>query len=232
MAVVTWYSPAGLSGLGLAVMLAAAAGLLVLGLGDRRRPLLAAAVGGVTFQVVHFVEHLAQLGYWLGNTDEPPWLTPWAEVARDGLAFWCQVFPGKGVDGLRGVEMLHLIGNLLFLAGAVALAALIDRRGVAGRRAIQRCIALQGFHVAEHVLLTVSVFTTGRSLGISTLFGAADPGTDGAVAYRVLFHFTINLVATAFVVIAAAAAARSARSGGTGDGDAAQDTQRPVPSER
>lgn len=152
------------------------------------------AVAGIGFQVFHFVEHVAQLGYWTAHPGHPPWLTPWAEAGRDALAF--------GGDPGTGSELLHLIGNVIFLVGLVALLGHV--RGLAGvpraPRPLGLALGVQAFHVAEHVLLTSSWVLSGKALGFSTLFGAF-PGS-WVVTYRLWWHFLINLIATGLGVAA------------------------------
>ena len=146
------------------------------------------AVLALLFQLIHLIEHAAQLGYWFANPSHRPWLTPWAEAGRDALA----------VDGMAGTgnEILHLIGNLIFFAGLLALAALAQHagsnQGDIGYRG--QALYVQGFHVGEHVLLTGSYLIWGTPLGFTTLFGAAS-GPFGSTL-RVWAHFTLNMVAT------------------------------------
>lgn len=154
----------------------------------------AVAVAGIGFQVFHFLEHVAQLAYWALHPAEPPWLTPWAEAGRDALAF--------GGDHGTGAELLHLIGNVIFLVGLLALRVYVrSPAGPARRpRTLGLVLRLQGFHVGEHVLLTASWVLGGRALGFSTLFGAfSEPWL---VAYRLWWHFLINLIATVLGVAA------------------------------
>lgn len=79
-----------------------------------------------------------------------------------------------GGDLAVGMELLHLIGNAVFAVTLVGL--------------------------AEHVLLTATVLTTGTATGVSTLFGVLEAGTPEAVAVRVLFHFMLNAIPTVLVV--------------------------------
>ncbi len=149
-------------------------------------------VGGLTFQVVHFLEHTLQAGYWMGHTSQPPWLTPWAAAGRDMLAF--------GGNPGTGTELLHLIGNVIFFAGLVALCNLVYGYGARLRDvpALAGALWVQGFHVFEHLLLTGTYLVAGRALGFSTLFGALEGAVLGGT--RVWWHFTINLVATVLAV--------------------------------
>lgn len=159
-----------------------------------------AVAGGLVFQALHAVEHLAQLGMWLLHPLAPPYFTPWALAGRDGLAV---VAGGAGA----GSELLHLIGNLVFLAALLGL-RLVDatdgRLGVRPlslprERTVRRATVVQSVHVIEHLVLTFAVMLTGTPVGVSTLFGLLEAGTPGATALRVLFHFTLNAVPTILV---------------------------------
>jgi len=160
--------------------------------GWRVSPWLVVAAAGIGFQVVHFVEHLAQLSYWALHPAEAPWLTPWAEAGRDALAV--------GGDPATGTELLHLLGNVIFLVGLVALWRYARRSGEREGGALRAGLWLQGVHVGEHVLLTGSWALFGRALGFSTLFGAlSGPALAG---FRVWWHFLMNLAVTVLAVVA------------------------------
>lgn len=161
-----------------------------------RRLLLAVVIVTLGFQTVHALEHVLQAGYWLLHPADAPWLTPWAAVGRDALAGLADGRPGSGS------ELLHLGGNLVFLAGLVAMAWLARSGTRIHRRWLRAAMALQGLHVAEHALLTVTWLVSGRALGVTTLFGALDGAVMGGV--RVWAHFALNVVATAFAVAAVA----------------------------
>ncbi len=153
------------------------------------------AVFAIVFQVVHFIEHVAQLGYWFVNSSQPPWLTPWAAAGRDLLA----------VDGTPGGgnELLHLVGNLIFLGGVVALTLITWNSGRRIRqvRHLSTALIIQGLHVGEHILLTISYFAVGSAIGFTTLFGAAQ-GAFGS-SLRIWAHFLLNLTATYYALRAA-----------------------------
>jgi hypothetical protein len=171
-------------------------------------------VAGLGFQVVHFAEHLLQVGYWVRHPRSAPWLTPWAAAGRDGLAAF--------TDGQAGTgnELLHLLGNLVFLGG-LAAAVVLGRRGHPPIRAavwLRRAVWLQSAHVAEHVALTTTWVAFGRAEGVSTLFGVLQPGTVIASSVRVWFHLALNLAATGATGLAVAAFA------------AGNDRAEPVPS--
>ncbi len=153
---------------------------------------------GVIGQVGHFQEHVAQAAYWIANPDAPAWMTPWG----DGLA------RGMGVvdpdNPTLGMEILHLTGNYVFLAGLVGI-MLITSRAVTelkARRWARMGVWMQGIHGLEHVALTVSVaLGADRAIGLSTWFGAIPPGS-ALTTYRVWWHFVANLVGTAILTVA------------------------------
>lgn len=150
------------------------------------------AIAALVFQVVHFIEHVAQLGYWMSHPAAAPWLTPWAIAGRDALI----------VDGTpaSGNELLHLLGNLIFLVGVFALVALVWRVGqsIGEVPFLKPGLWLQGIHVIEHVVLTGTYLAMGKAAGFTTLFGLAE-GAFGS-GLRVWAHFLLNLVGTYFVV--------------------------------
>lgn len=145
----------------------------------------------LSFQVTHFIEHVAQLGYWVTHPLDAPFLTPWAASAARSLS-------GSSL----GVEALHLVGNVVFLGGLVLLWRVV-RQDVSRSSSARMGLIVQSAHVAEHLLLTASVAVSGSPFGISTLFGLLTPGP-GAWTYRVWLHFLVNLAATCFAVRAVA----------------------------
>jgi hypothetical protein len=156
-----------------------------------RHLLIAVAAAGLGFQAIHSLEHLLQLGYWLRHPASHAWLTPWAVAGRDGLA----AVTGQGP--MTGMELLHLLGNAVFLAGLCATLTVIGRD-----RASQALVAvtwLQAAHLAEHVALTVTTLLTGGAIGLTTAFGAMPPGP-AATALRVWAHFAINLGLTLYAL--------------------------------
>ena len=205
-----WFDPSALSGLALISLSLGVIAVFIYGLacgGSRRQSALSkVVVGAVGFQVFHFLEHGLQLGYWIFNTKQKPWLTPWAQTGVDGLAFWCQIWPGSGRAGQRGAELLHLVGNTIFLVGVLALFVLA-RETRTRNRSIQGAVLFQGLHFVEHILLTATVFVTGSGWGASTMFGRWS-GSELS-SHRVWWHFTVNAIATAIAVSALVAVTRS-----------------------
>lgn len=152
---------------------------------------------GIVFQAVHFLEHVAQLGYWIMHPSEKPWLTPWAATAVDGLAFL-----GRGPADPRAaaaaLEYLHLVGNGIFFAGVLLLDARLSSgsRSVVARRSARRALVWQAVHFGEHVLLVSTLVVSSSALGASTLFGFADPAQPAMWTFRVVVHFALNAVPT------------------------------------
>jgi len=162
----------------------------------------AIAAGGLTFQVIHVLEHVLQLAFWFTKPDGKPWLSSWAAGTADGLQYFCSLVPLAGTPPSIGVEMLHLTGNVIFLGALTAwqVAMRANKRSIATLAIAER---VQLFHVAEHVLLVGTLVAFDKAIGLSTAFGAIDGA--GLVALRVWFHFTINAVATTYALRAAKA---------------------------
>ena len=159
-------------------------------------------VGTVSFQVVHFFEHLLQTGYWFLHPAEPPWMTPWAQAAADGLR---ALLTGDRGGMAPGTELLHLAGNWITFTGLAAMygAWRTWRLWEPKMRAVRFAFWLQLVHVIEHVSLTSTYLLAGRPIGLSTLLGASFY-LDGAWAssIRIWWHFVINLVVTVAFVLA------------------------------
>ena len=165
------------------------------------RLLLALVLGVLCFQLVHFLEHLLQLGYWFAHPDEQPWITPWGRVATDGLAALAGHHGGRAT----GTELLHLTGNWITFIGIVAMYLALRSWRVGSRhmRAARIAFWLQLAHVTEHVSLTSTWFLFGTPVGLSTLFGHSFH-LEGAWAtsIRIWWHFVMVLVPTGAFVLA------------------------------
>lgn len=168
-----------------------------------RTVLVAGAVTGVVFQLAHFGEHVAQTGYWVTHRSEPPWVTPWARTLIDSYRSWAPGSPGFGM------ELLHLVGNAIFLTGALAICLALAPIARSGDVRLARIgTAVQVVHVAEHIALTTTVVVAGRSIGVSTLFGTIDAGP-AVWTYRIWWHMAINAIATLLLAVALARHARA-----------------------
>lgn len=162
------------------------------------RGLFVVAMGGLGFQIAHVLEHVLQAGYWVAHPTQAPWLTPWAVEGRDVLARLADGQPATGT------ELLHLLGNAIFMVGIVALALWHRRAGrPGGGTAMRWAIGLQGIHVIDHVLLTVTWMVFGQTWAATNLFGLIPDGTVIGHAVRVWAHFLINTAATWAAVVAA-----------------------------
>ena len=121
-----------------------------------------------------------------------PWVT---ELVRQiGLAVVPAADPARRM--MIGMEVLHLIGNGIFLVGLVSLYV------VAPSRWTRWAIYIEGFHLYEHITLTATAFFVGQPIGMSTLFGAVSVigGREFAVGCRVSWHFAMNLLPLPFAM--------------------------------
>lgn len=164
---------------------------------ERRRAVLAlVAASGLGFQVLHVAEHVVQSGVWAAAPDRPPFLTPWATWGAEALAV-------TG-DPALGQELLHLLGNAVFLVGLLALTAGTRTPS----RTLKSALAWQGGHLLEHVALSLTTAVWGRAIGVTTLLGTLDAGPS-MWRLRVLAHLGLNSIATLFAVIAVAQLVRA-----------------------
>ncbi len=164
------------------------------------------------FQAVHFAEHTVQLGAWFGGFQNMPYMTPWATELTWSLGEW--MLPGEE-DYHRifdvGAELLHLIGNGIFMLGTLGLHFLV--RNTYSRWAN----VFQGIHLFEHVMLFCTQYYVHQSIGMSTLFGYFQPyGTDifdrvAMSTFRVWWHFIANLIPSVLVVLSIVVAVRAYR---------------------
>ncbi|VVJ18761.1 Uncharacterised protein [Amycolatopsis camponoti] len=144
---------------------------------------------GVLGQLGHVQEHIAQVGYWLGHPNSPAWMTPWGTGLANGLQV---LLPSRKTFGM---ELLHLTGNFIFLAGLAGVMVITRRAlGTRARRWAKMGVWMQGLHGLEHLVLTLSIaFGAPRAIGLSTFFGLVDPGI-GLTTYRVWWHFVANVI--------------------------------------
>lgn len=169
---------------------------------------LAMCVGlGLAFQVGHFIEHGVQFGVWIGGQfqwvvssfcgrDTPYMSPPLTAMVRFVGA---TLFPGANSarQMMLGMELLHLIGNCAFLTTIAGVYYLMPGKWV------RWALYIEGGHLCEHLALTLTAYYLGTPIGISTLFGQAPYylGHNGAVGYRVAWHFAMNLLPMPFVMI-------------------------------
>lgn len=162
------------------------------------------AGAGLAFQVGHFAEHAIQFGVWvLGDLSQmcgrdTPWMSPWVtELVRQTGSL---MFPGANEARrmMLGMEVLHLIGNIIFLTSLICLYQCLPLKWV------RWALYIEGFHFCEHVALTATACYLGTPMGLSTLFGQAGDlgGREFAVGYRVTWHFLMNLLPMPFAMYA------------------------------
>jgi hypothetical protein len=152
---------------------------------------------GVIGQIGHLTEHVAQVAYWIGHPeDKTAWMTPWGTGLARGYG---RIDPGRAA---LGMEILHLIGNFIFLAGLAGIMEITRRtRAAKSRRWGRMGMWMQGIHGLEHVSLTLSVWAGAKAIGLSTWFGQLQPGP-GLVTYRVWWHFIANVLGSIIFAVA------------------------------
>jgi len=161
------------------------------------RAALGVIIVGVIGQLGHLQEHLAQVGYWVGHPNAKPWMTPWGTGLANGFG---QVDASKPS---LGMEILHLTGNFIFLAGMAGVLVITYRaRQTQTRRWGRMGVWMQGIHGLEHLSLTLSVaFGAKQAIGLSTWFGQLPPGP-GLWTYRIWWHAIANLIGSYIFAVA------------------------------
>jgi hypothetical protein len=159
---------------------------------------------GMLFQIGHFAEHAAQFVVWiLGDLSnicgrDTAWMSPWVTefVNRVGTGLFPTAAPPRQM--MLGMEVLHLIGNSIFLTGLAALYYCVRSKWA------RWAIYIETFHLYEHIMLTVSAYYVGKPIGLSTLFGGTSiiGGREFAVGFRVTWHFVMNLLPLPFAMMA------------------------------
>ena len=162
---------------------------------------------GLAFQVGHFAEHAIQFAVWLtgGLTwvattfcgRDVPFMS--APVTAVVSAFGAYMFPDAPVarQMMLGMEFLHLAANGIFLATIAMVYRLVPSKWV------RYAFLIEGGHMCEHIALTFTAYYVGYPIGLSTLFGKSAQvwGKEGAVGWRVTWHFFMNLLPMPFVMI-------------------------------
>lgn len=168
------------------------------------------AVLGMVFQIGHFAEHAFQFfiwvfGYFTGffaNICGPdrPWMSSYLMPAVEYMGVLVAPEGTPARQMMLGMETLHLIGNAIFLTGIGATWILMPRSAL-----VKWAFIIEGLHLCEHLILTVSAFVVGVPLGVSTLFGEAGSiftTKEMVVGYRVTWHFVLNLLPMPLVTAA------------------------------
>jgi hypothetical protein len=153
---------------------------------------------GITFQAGHFLEHLVQLAHWVGWERTSAYMSPIAMnlIHHIGSSLYPSAGPSR--QHMMGMEILHLLGNLIFLGTLLMLRYKANMEWPAMRWAIY----IETFHLYEHIMLVSTAHFMYKAVGLSTLFGGADVlwSHNGAVGYRVAWHFVMNLIPTLLMV--------------------------------
>jgi hypothetical protein len=144
---------------------------------------------GLVGQIGHVQEHIAQAAYWIDHSNAKPWMTPWGTSLAKGYGQLDTSKPSLGM------EILHLTGNFIFLAGLAGVVLITARaRQTRARKWGKMGVWMQGIHGLEHVVLTLSVWLgASRAIGLSTWFGAL-PNGPGLWTYRIWWHTVANLI--------------------------------------
>ena len=157
---------------------------------------------GLLFQVGHFFEHAFQWVVWLlGDASQicgrdTAWVSGWVRDLIDEIGFMVAPTAGDLRQWMLGLEVLHLIGNGVFLATLGLLYYLTRNQWV------RWALYIETFHLYEHIMLTSTAFFVGKPIGLSTLFGAASLGsTEFAVGVRITWHFLMNLLPMPFAMM-------------------------------
>jgi hypothetical protein len=177
----------------------------------------AVALLGLMFQVGHFAEHAFQFIVWLlGDLSnicgrDKPWMSAPALWLSESLGSLVAPTAAGPRRMMLGMEVLHLMGNSIFLIGLVALYYVVPHR------LVKWACFIETFHLYEHLMLTVSAVFIGKPVGMSTLFGAAFAfDKEAMVGIRVTWHFLMNLLPMPLAMMAIAERRRHAQSASMG----------------
>jgi hypothetical protein len=128
---------------------------------------------------------------------DTPWMSPWVTemVRRAGVILFPTDNPQRQM--MLAMEALHLMGNSIFLISLGCLYYCIPSKW------IRSAFYIEGFHLCEHLFLTLTAYVVGKPIGLSTLFGGSDiiGSREFAVGYRVSWHFAMNLLPMPFAMI-------------------------------
>ena len=170
--------------------------------------ILAAVVGlGLAFQTGHFIEHAVQFGVWIGGQfdwvaatfcgRDVPYMSPPVMAMVRAAGAWMLPQADAPRQMMVSMEVLHLIGNFIFLSTIAGAHFLMPSKWT------RWALIIEGAHLCAHIALTLTAIYIGKPIGISTLFGQAPYylGKSGAVGYRVTWHFALNLLPMPFVMV-------------------------------
>lgn len=147
------------------------------------------AIAVTVFQIAHFTEHAVQVLMWMRSPVDIAYTSLPANLTQRGFAIILDLLELDG-NLKSGMEILHLQGNWIFFCGLICWMRLYGHL-----KLVRYTFYLQGFHVVEHISLTVTKLLIDNPIGVSTLFGSASDFS----WYRVWWHFIMNLVATLMI---------------------------------
>lgn len=153
-------------------------------------------LGGI-FQVGHFIEHAVQFGVWLAGHHSAPYMSPMAMTLTHQIGGW--LFPTQNMQAqmMKGMEVLHLVGNGVFLVTLAGVLYFIPSK------LVRYALYVETFHLYEHIMLTATAIFLDKPIGLSTLFGGVDViGSHAfAVGHRVIWHFGMNLIPSGLIMM-------------------------------
>lgn len=153
---------------------------------------------GLTFQVGHFIEHFIQYGHWVVYDRSTAYMSPLAMNLIHHIGSTLYASADAARQHMMGMEILHLLGNMIFLATLIML----RYKGNMGWPAMRWAIYIETFHLYEHIMLVSTAHFMNKAVGLSTLFGGAEVlwSHNTAVGYRVAWHFVMNLIPTILMI--------------------------------
>ena len=147
--------------------------------------------GSLIFQSFHTLEHLVQLSRWFSSPYSPPYMSPIAKTASSQLeSSFASISNIIGVPSL-GMELLHLVGNAIFLTGGVVL--FFSPVFAKVRKYSLYALLFEGAHMIEHSILTISALSGNGAWGASTQFNLL--AGSQLTTHRIWWHGAMNLVA-------------------------------------
>ena len=147
--------------------------------------------GSLIFQSFHTLEHLVQLSRWFTSPYSPPYMSPIAKTASSQLeSSFANLTNITGVSSL-GMELLHLVGNAIFLTGGVVL--YFSPVFAKVRKYSLYALLFEGVHMIEHSILTISALSGNGAWGASTQFNLL--AGSQLTTHRIWWHGAMNLVA-------------------------------------
>jgi|688.fasta_scaffold04411_6 hypothetical protein len=147
--------------------------------------------GSLLFQSFHTLEHLVQLSRWFTSPYSPPYMSPIAKTASSQLeSTFANLTNITGVSSL-GMELLHLVGNGIFLTGGVVL--YFSPVFAKVRKYSLYALLFEGVHMIEHSILTISALSGNGAWGASTQFNLL--AGSQLSTHRIWWHGAMNLIA-------------------------------------